>query len=329
VGLHPSLRGLKELFDDGALSIVQGVGYADQDRSHFRSMDIWHSASTQGKMETGWLGRFLDAAQRRDEPAGLPALCLGDDRLPLALTADRIKIPAIQDLTSYKLNLGRGDAADLKRRRRLLDELAGRPTEEAASDLGDDLAFLRRGVRAAYTTADRLQEGLAAYKPTVAYPASSLGDQLQTAARIIAGDVGVRVVYLAMDGFDTHAQQANPHATLMTELAAGLRAFWLDLRGHGVAERVLLMTMSEFGRRVKENASQGTDHGAGSHLMLVGGGAKPGVHGDHPSLTDLDDGDLKFHTDFRRVYATVLEKWLGAPSQNVLAGDWQSMDLLT
>jgi uncharacterized protein (DUF1501 family) len=154
-----------------------------------------------------------------------------------------------------------------------------------------------------------------------------LANQLKLIAQMIGGELGTRIFFVSLGGFDTHSQQAGAHQALLAELAEAVRAFYSDLKGHGLAERVVLATYSEFGRRVKENGSLGTDHGAASQMFIVTQG-KGGVYGAHPSLTDLDDGDLKFHTDFRRVYATLLEKWLGFAAEPVLGAQFEPMNFV-
>lgn len=313
LGLHPSMGGFKKLYDEGVLSIVQGVGYPNPNRSHFRSMDIWHTAQPETeKVDFGWLGRALDATAAR-HAGGVPALALGLQRLPLALVAAKVNVPTVQDLSHYRLDVGRGEAEELARRKKLLTELAA---TSAAS--GSELDFLRKTAATAYASAEKLQQLAAAYKPAGTYPNTGLGQKLRSIAQMIAGEFGTEIFFVSLDGFDTHSQQAKAHTALLAELTEAVRAFYFDLKGHGLAKRVLVATFSEFGRRVKENASLGTDHGAASQMFVIGPTKKPGPIGKHPSLTDLVEGDLKFHTDFRSVYATLLERWLGYPSQPAL-----------
>jgi uncharacterized protein (DUF1501 family) len=323
LGLHPQTTGFKELYDEGALSIIQGVGYPNPNRSHFRSTDIWHSARPDVEYtKDGWLGRALDLTA--DRHAGkVPALALGTDRLPLALVSTKLNLPTVRNLTDYQLQLGSGPESDRKLRGRLIHDLADRP-----DPAGSELDFLRRTMLSAVSSAQRLKEVTAAYKPTAEYPNSGLADKLKTVAQLIAGDLGTRIFFVSLGGFDTHSQQAAAHQALLTELSAAVRAFYSDLKGHHLHDRVLLATYSEFGRRVKENGSLGTDHGAASQMFVVTPNGKGGLHGKHPSLTDLSQGDLKFHTDFRAVYATILENWLDLPSESVLGGKFAKVDLI-
>ena len=322
LGLHPQLAGIKSLHDDGLLSIIQGVGYPNPNRSHFRSMDIWHSARPDEEItRDGWMGRAMDAAA--DKFAGrVPALALGTDRLPLALVAQRVTVPTVKSLKDYQLSEGNGNAKDLRRRRQLIGESA-----QAGAKGNSDLDFLHRTAATAIQTADKIAATTASYKPAKPYPQTGLGQRLQTLAQLITADIGPQVYFVSLDGFDTHSDQAGAHAALMGELGGAVQAFFADLKAHGLSERVLLATFSEFGRRVKENGSLGTDHGAASQILLVNARIKPAIHGKHPDLHDLDEGDLKHHTDFRQVYATLLEQWLGWPSQPALLGKFAQLKL--
>jgi uncharacterized protein (DUF1501 family) len=329
LGFHPQMTGFKELYDEGRLAIVQGVGYANPDRSHFRSMDIWHSARTDTDYtKDGWLGRGLD--HTLDGQAGaLRALALGTNRLPLALLSAKVNVPSVSDLSGYRLELGSGPEANHPLQRRLLTEIADRQVPAAASGAGGgNLEFLRKTAVTAFTSAERLKEVTAKYQPSAPYPTNGLGQKLKVVAQIIAGDLGTRVIFVSLDGFDTHSQQGPGHQVLLGELSSAIRAFFVDLKGHNLDDRVVLATFSEFGRRVQENGSLGTDHGAASQLFVMGPSVKGGIHGKHPSLTELVDGDLKFHTDFRAVYATLLTKVLGWPAAQILGGDFPVLDFV-
>jgi uncharacterized protein (DUF1501 family) len=313
-GLHPGLAGLKSLYDEGRLAVLQGVGYPNPDRSHFRSMDIWHSAEPEREtFDRGWLGRMLDA-QAGAADAQSPALALGVQRLPLALVASKINVPAVSDLSAYRLEVGSGSSELQAARRKLLAELA-----ERNGHAGAELDFLRQTALTAYRSAERLRSVTEGYKAAAEYPASGLGEQLKLIAQIIASGLETRIFFVSLSGFDTHSQQAPAHQLLLAELGDAVQAFHKDLAGHGLAERVMLVTFSEFGRRVKENGSLGTDHGAASQMFVMTP-LTGGIVGKHPSLTELTDGDLIHHTDFRAVYATLLERWLGLPSEGVLGG---------
>jgi uncharacterized protein (DUF1501 family) len=342
VGLHPRMEGFSKLLEANRLAIVQGVGYPNPNRSHFESMDIWHSAqpgaagqeydplkaSTRARL--GWLGRMLDqqrrtggqtAAKSAQPPAqDVPALYLGENELPLALVARETPVPAFDSLESFRLQTAGGAVPS-----RVLRELsaAERP---AAPPLTD---FVRRSMLNALDSSEKVQEAIRADKSTVKYPGYGLATKLRNVARLIDAGLKTRIYYVALDGFDTHANQRDAHAGLLDELASSVKAFLDDLAHRGHLDRVLVMSFSEFGRRVRENASSGTDHGAAAPLFLAGGKVRPGLIGKHPSLTALDrEGDMQFHTDFRQVYATLLDCWLGCESAAVLGEKFKHVDML-
>ena len=320
LGFHPSMRSMADLLESGELGIVQGVGYPNPNRSHFESMDIWHTAELQaitGGRRTGWIGRYLDRIDT--DGRDIPALHLGTGRQPLALAGESVRTASIASLDDFKLSDG-GDS----RVRRSIESVAA-ASRPAAGDL---LGFMQRSTVAALASSARVQEALRQYSTPVQYPGSALAQQLRTVAQLIDAGMSTRIYYLSLDGFDTHSQQLAAHAGLLGQLSDAVAAFFKDLRHHGQADRVVLMTFSEFGRRVKENASAGTDHGVAGPMFLAGPRVQPGLIGAHPSLTDLDDGDLKHHTDFRRVYATLIEKWLGFDSRPVLAQTYEPLPLL-
>ena len=322
LGLHPSMRGMADLLERGELAIVQGVGYPNPNRSHFESMDIWHTAqispADSAGRRTGWVGRYLDHAIESDG-RDIPALHLGGPRQPLALAGRNVRAASVHSLEAFRLD----DGGDL-RLRRTVKEAADQPRDDAP----DLLRFLQRSTVAALECSDRVQEALKNYSTPVAYPGTALAQQLRTVAQLIDTGMSTRVYYLSLDGFDTHSQQAAAHAGLLTQFSQAVAAFFQDLHHHGQAQRIVLMTFSEFGRRVKENASAGTDHGVAGPIFLVGPAVAPGPIGPHPSLTDLIDGDLQHHTDFRRVYATLIEKWLGFDSRPVLGDSYDPLPLL-
>lgn len=317
VGLHPSLAGMRELYDEGKLSIVQGVGYPNPDRSHFRSMDIWQSAQPLNENpRDGWLGRALEWQFDR-QPALAEALSLGTDKLPLAFVSTRVNVPTLRRLEEFQLVDGQSSAVN-----RNLTRVAQRQLADKPSTSGSELDFLRRATTTALTSAERLKSLSSSYRTTVSYPGTSLASKLKLIAQMLTADLPARVFVVSLDGFDTHSGQLPGHAALMAELSGAIRAFELDLVEHKLSDRVLLATYSEFGRRVAENGSLGTDHGAASMLFAVTPSGKSGIHGKHPSLTDLTDGDLKFSIDFRSVYATMLDKWLEIPSAGILGGEF-------
>ena len=309
IGMHPRMEGFARLLEERQLAIVQGVGYPNPDRSHFRSMDIWHSARPEeDKSSDGWLGRFLDQVPRA---AGqdVPALHLGENELPLALTSHERAVPSVQSLDTFRLDSGGGalSLADLQQLARVR-----RPADAA-------LQFVQRSTLNAFASSQQIKDALSNQRSPVSYPGFGLARKLQSVAQLIDAGLKTRIYYLGLDGFDTHANQMESHANLLAELSGSVAAFIADLKHRGHSDRVLLLTFSEFGRRVHENASHGTDHGAAAPLFLAGSRVKSGLVGKHPSLTELDqEGDLKFHTDFRQVYAAVLDHWLKCSSESVL-----------
>ncbi len=355
VGLHPSLRPLKQLYDQGHVAVVQGVGYPNPNRSHFEAMDIWQSADPDRKVADGWLGRSLNYVKA---PEGrMPAIHVSQRVLPLALRGAPTSVPTIHPNKPLELVLG-GQGTSITRdtnqqssgplvkneqdsakteRRKLVEQLA----EVQSSSAGSMLQVVRRTSLDTYTTLDRLQHILGDFKTPEGraefnngqfkYVRDGLGYELQLVAKLIDADFGARVYYVALDGFDTHGNQRGAHGELLSKVAGAVQEFFTILEQSKHASRVVLMTYSEFGRRVNENGSQGTDHGSGSSMFVVGPSVKGGVVGDHPSLKpdDLTAGDLKFHTDFRRVYATLLDQWLGCESARVLGGHFEHMNLLT
>ena len=317
LGFHPSARGLADLLEENSLAIVQGVGYDKPNRSHFESMDIWHTCQRKSDTRTtGWLGRYLDAAQADKSGVAL-AMHLGHEKQPFALTAEDVRVPSISSLEGFRLNDSGG-----KDVRSTISKLASSAREENDSILG----FLQSTTTVALEASHRVEQASRDYKTPVSYPDNELATKLKTVAQLIDAGLGTRIYYVTLDGFDTHSQQPAAHAVLLSQLGDGVSSFIKDVKHHGHGDRVAVMAFSEFGRRVAENASEGTDHGAAAPLFLAGDKVRAGLIGDHPSLTDLEDGDLKFHTDFRRVYATVLESWLGWPSESVLGGRFEPVE---
>jgi uncharacterized protein (DUF1501 family) len=317
-GFHPAMEGFAKLLEEKQLAIVQGVGYENPNRSHFESMDIWHTARRKDQpRRVGWLGASLDAAF---EPGpDVQAMHLGEGKQPLALAGLKVSVPSIRSLEGFRLRDGKDGALVRTVEQALV------PKRDANNDL---LQFLHSSTSAALASSQRIQEVLGRGKTTVNYPETKLAGKLRDVAQLIDADLGTRVYYVTLDGFDTHAEQNAAHASLLGELSGALAAFSEDITTRGHDRRVLTLAFSEFGRRLRENASAGTDHGAAAPLFLVGSRVKPGLIGRHPSLTDLTSGDLKYHTDFRRVYATLLEKWLGWKSAEVLGGKYKLLDVL-
>lgn len=328
LGLHPAMADLKALYDDGWLSVIQGVGYPNPDRSHFTSMDVWHTASTDARRE-GWLGRYFDAqcaGSPRNNAAKhgtteLAGVAL-DRRAPLAMEGKVYRPVAFEDPRLLQWAGGERDP-----------NLAHAYDESLNATDPDDASarsFLTRTALDAQVSSERIRTAVA-NRPGEQYPRTPLGQQLSMVASMIHSALPTRVYYVSMTGFDTHAAQGGPegqHANLLRQFSQTMRVFYSDLKAMGHHERVLTMVFSEFGRRVAQNASNGTDHGAAAPMFLLGPMVRAGVLGDHPSLTDLDDGDLRFKVDFRSVYATLLETWLKTDAAAVLGGRFLRADVL-
>jgi uncharacterized protein (DUF1501 family) len=332
IGLHPGMRAFDRLLQQNMLAIVQGVGYPNPDRSHFEAMDIWQSADPKRKTNSGWLGRAT--ANIQDTTGNVPIMNVGPNKLPLALQGSQGGAVSINTQQPYKLDLGGGADERQKARRSLIEDLA-----KSEKETDDSLIqFVARRQVQTLLTVDKLQEVLRNQQreqPQFTndgrryFGPGSLPQRLNLVAQLIQRNFGTRVFYVVKDGFDTHSEQAPMHQTLLSEVAEGITQFFDILKQSGNDQRVRVLTFSEFGRRVQENGSKGTDHGAGSCLFVAGPKMKKGgLVGDHPSLKDLDSGDLKWHIDFRSVYATLLDHWLGCDSKTVLAGTFPHLEQL-
>lgn len=321
VGLHPSLRPLKEAYDNGRVALVQGVGYPNPNRSHFRSMEIWHTADPAGTgPRTGWLGRVFDSECPDCGPTA--GVTLSRD-MPLAMQGTSGRAVALENPAGFGFHpLPGAGPAEVEAYRRLVAPVPG---DGPAVDF---LTHTAMNALVAAANLGPLARRLASHEGS-GYPPDPFAQKLRVVAEMIAAGAPTRVYYVSLGGFDTHATQAGRHERLLATLGEGLGAFLADLASKGLQDKVLVMTFSEFGRRVAENASGGTDHGTAAPMFLVGGAIRPGVHGTHPSLTDLDQGDLKYRVDFRSVYATILERWMGVPSEGILGGRFPPLDLLT
>jgi uncharacterized protein (DUF1501 family) len=321
LGLQPALAPLKARYDAGQLAIVRGVGYPNPDRSHFRSMDIWHTAEPAAYAQTGWLGRYLAGCQcGAGSQGGAVAV---SQSLPRAFWTESVFVPALTSLDGYRLQTDTRWPADRDAKIRTLQALDAR--HEAIRPYAD---FLGQQSLNALASADELQRVAGAWQTPVSYPDGAFAQGLKSIGRLIAGDLGARVYYVQLGGFDTHAQQKATQQRLLEQLATGLDAFQTDLEAMSKADQVLTMTFSEFGRRVAENGSQGTDHGTAEPMFLLGAGLKGGLYGAQPPLDDLDRGDLRHQVDFRAVYATALERWLGADAEAVLGARYPLLDFL-
>ncbi len=330
LGLHPRLTGLKRIFDAGRLALIQRTGYPNQSRSHFLGTDIWSTADPANSSGLGWLGRYLDSLPSPVDPL------VGWNttrELPRVLQAGHVPVPAIASPAAYAfLSPNRGAEALAER------AAAVRISNRVPTDR-PELAFVYGSSQAALATLDRVA-GVATYNGTTAYPNTGLGQALKAVGGAMVRGIGTKVFYVTTGGFDTHSGQ-NVNAAngtyfgLMATLNDALLAFYDDLGNQGLLGETLLLTFSEFGRRITENGSQGTDHGAASVMMAMGGRVNGGLYGTAPSLEpdpsnptlENGAGDVRYETDFRSVYARVIDQWLGADSRAILAGDFRSSAL--
>jgi uncharacterized protein (DUF1501 family) len=319
-GLNPGLAPLKAVYDAGHLAVVNGCGYPSPSRSHFRSMEIWQTGNPKESQTTGWLGHYLDHAARGGS-GPVMGLNIGTE-LPQALVNEGAPVPSIEKLDDFRLKANPRSEQG-KRERELVMALNNASDEQSPAR-----KFLARQATNAILATEKVHEVSRENPSNVYYGYEGVGLQLQLIASLIAANSGTRLFYLQTSGFDTHASQPEMHERLLNGVAQALAAFHQDLSSKGLAEKVMVMTFSEFGRRVAENSSQGTDHGAAAPMFVMGGKVKAGIFGKMPSLTDLDDGDLKFTTDFRRVYATILDRWLNAESEKVLGGKFEAVGFL-
>ena len=320
IALHPNLIPLKELYDNGRLAIVQGVGYPNPDRSHFRSMEIWQSGVVESFETTGWIGRMFDHTCGN---AHLKESCSPT----LGVSIGEILNPALQCNCSVGVALR--DPEQFYRMTRVSAKTSksveNQPAQSAAAAQMD---FLRRTAMNAELSADRIRRSIRNVQSKTEYPRDPFAQGLKLVSAMIAGGMDTQVYYLSLGGFDTHANQQGAHERLLKTLADGVGAFQKDLDVLGQADRVLGFTFSEFGRRVAENGSRGTDHGQAAPMFVFGKTVKPGLVGGHPSLEDLNGGDLKFQTDFRQVYATVLDRWLGVDSSKILSQKFEPLPVV-
>jgi uncharacterized protein (DUF1501 family) len=317
-GFNPQMRALKAMYDKGMVAVVQSVGYPNPDHSHFRSTEIWQTATPDRYEHTGWLGRYLD-------DAGLPEQNLFNAVavarvLPEVLVSNSVDVPSIARLGGYGLVSDRSALA-----KRTYTELV---TQGRFSFQSPYLAHVAEIEDHAQRGSEELPKLVEGYTTGASYPATPLGRALALAAQIVGSNIGTRVLYVQHGSFDTHISQQATQDRLLGEFSDAIAAFYSDLAAHGNEKRVLTLTFSEFGRRIAENGSRGTDHGEASPLFMIGGGVKGGIYGEAPDLSSTNMGNVRFTTDFRSVYATVLERWLGRSSQPILAGSFSTLPVI-
>lgn len=313
--LNNNMEALRQVYDQGWMSILNSVGYPNPDRSHFRSMDIWQTASNADEyLTTGWIGRYLDSScQECQNPYTAIEV---DDSLSLALKGQQNKGIAVKDPAKL-FNTTREP---------FFKEMSGHHDEHLNED---NLGYLYKTMIETYSSASYIQNTVKTYKSAFDYPQSTFANQLRTVARFINSGLKTRVYYVSMSGFDTHTGQVDQQGRLLKQYSEGMAAFLKDLKHTEKLDDTLVMTFSEFGRRVEQNASNGTDHGTANNLFLFGGKLqKPGLFNAAPDLGNLDNGDLKYQIDFREVYATILDKWLHVNKQGIVNKRFGALDLV-
>jgi len=303
LGFNPAMAALQPLYDEGIVSIINSVGYPNPDRSHFRSMDIWHTASDSSEfLSTGWIGRYLDSnCQQCKSPHYAIEV---DDTLSLAMKG--------HDRSGFAVS----NPSEL---RKATNNKFLKAVAHHDHDHEENVAYLYKTLIDTQSSADYLYEKSKIYKSKLKYPTSSFGRDLRRVAELITADSDTRIYYLSLSGFDTHANQKNQQAKLLKQYAEGMAAFVKDLKQNNLFDDTLILTFSEFGRRVKQNGSRGTDHGTANNVFMIGNQLrKQGFYNQAPDLVNLDNGDLVYQIDFRNIYANILEDWLEAPSGTVL-----------
>ncbi len=319
IALHNACAPLHELLKNGKLGIVQNVGYPNPNRSHFRSTEIWETASESSEtLPTGWLGRYFDNACNGAPTAGDPCGVNISNEVPQSFLS-------AHDHPTFSLAPNQRGRGRSNENIQLLESILQPPAHAGEHD---NASYLRHTMMDALVTEKRFQKILADYTTTASYPASPFGNSLRNVAALIAAGTATRVYYVSLTGFDTHSNQANQHTNLLKQLSEGLAAFQSDLESKKLDGQVLTMTFSEFGRRPSENESKGTDHGTAAPLFVMGSRVKPGLHGTAANLAVDHNEDLKYSTDFRRVYATVLDRWLGCKSAAILGHDYKPLDFV-
>jgi uncharacterized protein (DUF1501 family) len=315
VGLHPALTGFKDLYDDGSLAILNNVGYPNPDRSHFRSMDIWHTASQSNEYwNTGWVGRYLDAqCNGCDKPTQAIEL---DDVLSLSLKGENIKGIAVKDPRRLYGTANEKFFRDVMKNHK--DDKGEQPVD-----------YLYKTMAETLSSADYIFKQSRLHPTNADYPKTDLGNSLKTIASLIYSEINTKVYYVSLGSFDTHINQQNQQQRLFTEMNEAVKAFVKDLKANNRFEDVLFFTFSEFGRRVAQNGSNGTDHGTANNMFFISGGLKQkGLLNEMPDLANLEEGDLKFKVDFKNTYATVLNKWLKADDRSILGNKFSYMDFI-
>ncbi len=303
LGLHPSMKPLMRFWDTGKLALLESVGYPNPNRSHFSSMAIWHSGDVTGASKEGWIGRIA-------ETIGDPFCATNFGSVtPLALRTNELILPSIDNLDKFQLKLPQGTE-------KAFEQIMGLPRQ-------NDAEFVAQATRHMIANTAKVQQNLNKYKAGASYPENNkFAAKLKELARLVAANTGQRILYTDIGSFDTHAGQRADQDRLLGEFSSGIDAFMKDLDSQGLGDKVMVLAFSEFGRRVAENDSAGTDHGQGGVMFVLGAGVKGGIYGDSPDLEKLNQGDVVYKQDFRGVYARVLDNWLKIPSKTIMGAEF-------
>ncbi|MEO0895765.1 MAG: DUF1501 domain-containing protein [Bacteroidota bacterium] len=312
-GFNPAMEAMREIFDRGEMTILNEVGYPNPDRSHFRSMDIWHTGSNSDEFwDTGWLGRYLDHS------------CTGT-----AKPHDILEVGGALSLAAKGVDNNGIALTNPKQLANITRDPWMKALSEHAQDANSDLDYLYKTLAATQESASYIHEKAKTYQSKIAYPQHAFGKQMKMIGELICSGIETSVFYVSLSGFDTHVRQKAQHTRLLTQYSQAVGALVKDLKQNGQLDNTLIMTFSEFGRRVKQNASGGTDHGKANNLYLIGGNLKQaGVYNETPDLAGLDKGDLQWKIDFRRVYADVLSNWMGVDDKAILKREFQPLGLV-
>ncbi len=321
LGLHPSLAALKPFWDGRRLAVVEGVGYPEHSQSHFQAMHAWQTASPDGSLNGGWMGRYLDELEEREHHP-LHGFNAGSPLSP-EMTTGATNVPATDNPDAYGLQLSGDEDSGGERKTAMLKLYESYPASAPHA------ALLETALDDAVDTAALMKTAVESYTPAAEYPEDSFANGLKLLAALAASEGALRVGHITLGGFDTHSAQPGDHDDLLKTLGDGVAAFLRDMAGHGRGDDVVVMTWSEFGRRAKPNDTDGTDHGTAGPMLLLGGGLRGGIYGEPSPLNNLDDEDnLKVTTDFRRVYATLLEEWLAVDHAPLLGGRFDKLAFL-
>ena len=321
IGLNPNMTAIKRLWDEGKVAVINGIGYPNPNRSHFRSMDIWHTAEPTKVATEGWLGQLTRDLDPQGENV-LTAVNFGRG-LPRALSAQGVPVASVGDLATYGLYPDIRDEAIRNQTLDMFSQMYGGSGKDAVKE------FIQQTGRGVMQGADTLGTAPRNYSSSIEYAGTSIAQSLRDAAQVMFGDIGTRIFYTIQGSYDTHAGEVPVHAKLIGELSNAVGDFWDDVEEHGYENDTAIVIFSEFGRRIKDNGS-GTDHGSGGVAFVIGGGVKGGLYGDFPSLAPEDqlEGDMHFNNDFRGAYTTLLEDWMGVDAKPIVNGTFEKLEFI-